>query len=323
MMHAILAAVVALWAALAAHAGAQTLTGRVAVIYQDGQPTVQMWRRIAERVRTQTNGGVDLTVVPGSQLGGEREVAEGMRLGSIQAADNTLASLTSWVPQGALFDMPFVFRDLDHIIRVMGGPVGERFKRLYAAQGFQVLGYICYGARSLVSRDPIAGPGDVQGRPMRVIQSPLHIALWRSLGANPTAIPIPETYNALSTGVVTFMDMTKDGFEALRLYEVAPHFIETGHIWAVGAVIVSNRFWQRLDADQQRIMQDSANDAIVFFNQLQARIQDEALQRAVARGARVARPDPAPWRAAMRPVWQAQAANVGGMDAIMEIVNTR
>lgn len=310
-------------AALAVPVQAQTLTGRVAVIYQDGQPTVQMWRRFADRVRTQTNGGVDLTVVPGSQLGGEREVAEGMRLGSIQAADNTLASLTSWVPQGALFDMPFVFRDLDHVTRVMGGPVGERFKQLYEAQGFTVLGYICYGARSLVSRDPLPTPAEVRGRPMRVLQSPLHIALWRTLGANPTAIPIPETYNALSTGVVTFMDMTKDGFEALRLYEVAPNFIETGHIWAIGAFVISNRFWQRLNADQRRIMQESANDAIPFFNQLQARIQDEALQRTVQRGARVLRPDPAPWRAAMQPVWQAQAANVGGMEAIMEIVNTQ
>jgi TRAP-type C4-dicarboxylate transport system substrate-binding protein len=318
----ILAILLALWSLSSAPAAAE-IAGRVAVIYPEGQPTVQMWRRFAERVRP---AGVNLQVIPGGQLGGEREVAEGMRLGSIQAADNTLASLSAWVSQGQVFDFPYLFRDLGHIERVMAGPIGERFKGLYAAQGFHVLGYIVYGPRNLVSRVPIERPEDLRGRPMRVIQSPLHIALWRALGANPTPIPITEAYGALDTGVVSLMDMTADGFEALRLYEVAPYYIETNHIWSVGAMIVATRFWARLDRDQQQALAAAAADATVFFDALQARFQSEALARAVARGARVIHPDGTLWQSTTRRRLEEENNRLGGMsptDAlVMAITNT-
>jgi TRAP-type C4-dicarboxylate transport system substrate-binding protein len=307
-------AMLCLWAMPAA----AQLAGRVAVIYPEGQPTVQMWRRFAEQVRA---AGVNLQVVPGGQLGGEREVAEGMRLGSIQAADNTLASLSAWVPEGQVFDFPYVFRDLGHIERVMAGPIGERFKGLYAAQGFQVLGYIVYGPRNLVSRVAIERPEDLRGRPMRVIQSPLHIQLWRALGANPTPIPITEAYGALETGVVSLMDMTADGFEALRLYEVAPYYVETNHIWSVGAFIIAARFWARLDQNQQRALATAAADATVFFNALQARFQSEALARAVARGARVVHPDPVLWQTTTRRRLEEETNRLGGMSPTDALVN--
>jgi len=312
---AILGVMLCLWSAPAA----AQLAGRVAVIYPEGQPTVQMWRRFAERVRA---AGVTLQVIPGGQLGGEREVAEGMRLGSIQAADNTLASLSAWVSEGQVFDFPYLFRDLGHIERVMAGPVGERFKGLYAAQGFQVLGYIVYGPRNLVSRVAVERPEDLRGRPMRVIQSPLHIALWRALGANPTPIPITEAYGALETGVVSLMDMTADGFEALRLYEVAPYYVETNHIWSVGAIIVAARFWSRLDREQQREFAAAAADATAFFNALQARFQSEALARAVTRGARVVHPDVALWQAATRRIQDDERSRQGGASLIDVLVNT-
>lgn len=297
-------------------------TGRVAVIYADGQPTVQMWRRLTDTARQRSNGAIDWRVFPGGQLGGEREVAEGIRLGSIQAADNTLASLSAWVPEGQVFDLPFIFRDLGHIERVMAGPIGARFSALYQAQGFRVLGYIVYGARGLVSRRPIAVPGDVRGLAMRVIQSPLHIALWRLIGANPTPIPITEAYNALDTGVVQLMDMTRDGYEALRLYEVAPYYIDTRHIWSVGAVIVAERIWTRLDAAQQQILREAAADAIPFFERIQDELQIQALARTVARGARASEPDPAPWRAATQSLWASEAPRLGGMDLIRQIADT-
>jgi TRAP-type C4-dicarboxylate transport system substrate-binding protein len=208
----------------------------------------------------------------------------------------------------------------------MAGPIGERFRGLYAAQGFQVLGYIVYGPRNLVSRVPVERPEDLRGRPMRVIQSPLHIQLWRALGANPTPIPITEAYGALETGVVSLMDMTADGFEALRLYEVAPYYVETNHIWSVGAVIVAARFWSRLDRDQQRAFAAAATDATAFFNALQARFQSEALARAVTRGARVVHPDAVLWQTTTRRRLDEETNRLGGMSRIdalvMAITNT-
>jgi tripartite ATP-independent transporter DctP family solute receptor len=297
-------------------------SARIAVIYKEGQPTAVMWRRFADLVSQRTKGVVELQVFPGGQLGGEREVAEGMRLGSIQGADSTLAALSAWVPEGQIFDLPFIFRDLAHVEAVMNGPIGEKYKQLYRAQDFTLLSYITYGARDIMGRVPIAAPADVRGKTMRVLQSPLHIAIWKALGANPTPIPITETYSALSTGVVDFMDMTKDGFEALRLYEVAPYFTQTDHIWSIGGIVFSRRFWDRLTEEQQTILQQTANEMASFFNRLQQKEIAVALDRAVERGATVVPTDPGPWRKAMRPIWTAEASKFGGMDAILAIVNT-
>jgi len=282
-----------------------------------------MWSRFGELVKERTNGSVELQIFTGGQLGGEREVAEGMRLGSIQGADSTLAGLSSWVPQGQIFDMPFVFRDLAHVEAVTNGPIGQGYKPLYRDQGFELLSYITYGARSLVSRQAIQTPADARGKKMRVLQSPLHIAIWKTMGANPTAIPITETYGALSTGVVDFMDMTKDGFEALKLFEVAPYFIETGHIWSLGGIVFSKSFWDKLNPDQRKVLQTTADEMAPYFNRIQQEEIGKALERTVAKGAKIIKVNQDPWRDAMQPVWEAEASKFGGIDKIKAIANTR
>jgi len=296
--------------------------GKVAVIYKEGQPTVVMWRRIADQIEKETQGRVQFKIYPNGQLGGEKEVAEGMRLGSIQAADSTLATLTAWVPEGALFDLPFVFRDRMHIERVMSGEIGEDYKRKYEAQDFHVLGYIVYGSRDLVSRKAVIRPEDIKGQKMRVLQSPLHIKVWQTLGAEPMPIPITEAYSALDTGVVDLMDMTTDGYEALKLYEVAPYLIETNHIWSIGAIIVAKKFWDSLTAVDQTIIQKAANDAIPFFNGLQADTGAGALNRTREKGAKISQTSREAWQKAMLPVWKEWADKVGGAAAIDAIIKT-
>ena len=119
------------------------------------------------------------------------------------------------------------------------------------------------------------------------------------------------------------MDLTKGPTETLRIFEVAPHMTETGHIWAVGAIVFSRQYWQRLSADHQRTMTTTAVEMARYINGLHKEQEDAAVARMGARGMRVIKVDEAPWREAMRPVWEAEAPKFGGMNALMEIVNTR
>jgi tripartite ATP-independent transporter DctP family solute receptor len=294
---------------------------RIAVVQPDTAPNAQMWHRYADLVRARTGGTVDFLVFAGGQLGGEKEMAEGMRLGSIQGADVTLAALSAWVPEGQVFDLPFLFRDIGHVERVVGGPIGERYKALYRAQGFEVPAFFTYGARHLVSRQPVLTLDAVRGRQMRVIQSPLHISIWRALGANPSPIPITETYNALATGVVDMMDITKGVYESLRLYEAAPHMTETGHIWSVGAIAFARAFWARLSPEQQRVLAATGAEMAVWLDRRHMELETEAMARIGTRGAKFHPVDPAPWREALRPVIEAEAPKFGGMARIREIVD--
>ncbi|MCC6008214.1 MAG: TRAP transporter substrate-binding protein [Rhodobacteraceae bacterium] len=292
-------------------------------LYAQDKPQTQVWVKFRELLEERLPGEFDLRIVTDGAMGGEKEEAEGILLGSINCSLSTIANLTTWVPEGALFDMPFMFRDQAHIDAVMSGPIGQDMKDLYRAQGFTVFDFITYGARQVLTKSPMTSPEQVVGRTKRVLPAQLHIDLWDSLGANPTAVPITEAYSALETGVVDMMDMTKSGYHALRLFEVAPFLTETNHIYALGVVYCGNNFFDTLTPEQQEVFNEIAPIAAAHFNELAEAEQEASLAIAIAGGATVVEADIEAWQAAMAPFWEAYADQVGGIDRIMAIVETQ
>jgi TRAP-type C4-dicarboxylate transport system substrate-binding protein len=299
---------------------ARTLT--ISSILGPQSPQARVWVRMQEEVdRILGPKRIRFNVVAGGVMGGERQEAEGMRVGSIQGSLSTLADLTAWVADGAVFDMPFIFRDEAHIAKVMQGPIGQRLFEQYRQQGFRAVGHISYGSRNLLAKQAITRPEEARGRRMRVIPAPLHIELWRSPGANPTQTAITETYNALQTGVVDMMDFTKSGYAQLKLYEVAPHFAVTNHIWALGVMYFGEQFWQSITAPERDALMQAGAVSCPHFIEMANADHDRALAEARAAGATIVEPDPAPWRAAMEPFWQSFGPRFGGIERIMQIVD--
>ena len=295
----------------------------VTSLYGADKPQTKVWEKFGELLEEKLPGEFEVNTIINGALGGEKEESEGILLGSIDGSLSTIANLTSWVPEGALFDMPFLFRDADHIDKVLDGSLGDEMKALYKEQGFTVLGFVTYGSRNVISKEPVRSLADIQGKAMRVLPGELHIALWRFLGANPTAIPITEAYSALETGVVDFMDMTKSGYDALKLYEVAPDITETGHIWAVGVMYFSNSYFDELTEPQQIAFQEAATEATAYFNELAAKEQQQGLDVAIAGGAQVIETDLTEWRDAMDTFWKDYADEVGGIERLQAIANTK
>lgn len=294
----------------------------VASLLGEDKPETKIWRRVTEKLNASAPGRFDLRVVPNAALGGEKEVAEGLRLGSVQASLFTISALSSWVPDGQLLDLPFLFRDRAHLKRVLAGPLGEELKRKYEAQGFVVLGFINYGARHLLAKEPLTTPASVKGKRIRVIQSPLHTELWSGFGAYPTPIPIPETYNALKTGVVDCMDLTKSAYVGFKLHEVVPYLIETGHIWAAGVVAVSAPFWKSLSAEDKAAFAAAATEGAGYFDDLIVADEDASMAKAKAEGGKVVQPEDRPgWEAGARKVWASFAPKLGGLEKIEAIAS--
>jgi TRAP-type C4-dicarboxylate transport system substrate-binding protein len=299
---------------------ARTLT--ITSILGPQSPQARVWIKMQEEVdRVLGPGRMRFNVVAGGVMGGERQEAEGIRVGTIQGSLSTVANLTAWVADGAIFDMPFIFRDEAHIARVMQGQIGQRLFEQYRQNGFRAVGHISYGSRNLLAKQPINDPDQARGRRMRVIPAPLHIELWRSLGANPTQTAITETYNALQTGVVDMMDFTKSGYAQLKLYEVAPHFSITNHIWALGVMYFGEQFWQSITQPERDAIMQAAAVSCPHFIAMANEDHDRALIEARNAGATIVEPNPAPWRAAMRPFWESFGPRVGGTERLMAIVN--
>ncbi|MBM3095530.1 TRAP transporter substrate-binding protein [Ensifer sp. T173] len=309
----------------AAVLAAPALTGRalaarpvlIASLLGQNKPETKVWLKIRDFVEAKLPGRFAFNIVPNAALGGEKDVNEGLRLGAIQGSLSTVSALSAWAPESQLFDMPFLFRDADHVRATVASKPGDALKAKLEGEGFIVGDYVNYGARHLLAKEPLTRPGDVAGKRLRVIQSPLHATLWESFGAVPVGLPITETYNALATGVVDAMDLTKSAYAGFRLYEVVPDVIETGHIWASGAIIFAKPFWNGLTAEEQDVFRDAAIEGARHFNTLI--VADEAASGEVAKtaGARfLAAEDREEWVAGARKVWAAYADKVGGMEAI-------
>ncbi len=305
----------AILASRLAHAAGRPVT--VASLFGEDKPETKIWRRIAETLNRTAPGRFDLRIVGNAALGGEKEVAEGVRLGSVQASLSTVSALSGWVPDSQILDLPFLFKDRGHLRRVLAGPLGAELRGKFEAQNFVVLGFINYGARHLLAKEAITTPEGVKGKRIRVIQSPLHTELWSGLGAYPTPIPIPETYNALKTGVVDCMDLTKSAYVGFKLHEVVPYLVETGHIWASGVIYVAAPFWKSLSADDRAAIATAAAEGVGYFDDLIVADEDASMARAKAEGGKVVQPeDRSAWEAGARKVWASFAPKLGGIEKI-------
>jgi TRAP-type transport system periplasmic protein len=289
----------------------------VASLLAQDKPETLIWTHIRDRVEAELPGEFAFNIVPNAALGGEKQVVEGIRLGSVQASLSTFANLSTWTAECQIYDLPFLFRDAAHLRAALDAdPAGLRGR--LAGEGIAAPAFVDYGARHLLARQPITGPADLAGKRMRVIQSPLHAQLWEGFGALPLALPITEAYNALATGHVDAMDLTKSAYAGFRLHEVAPHVTETAHIHAAGAVIFSSSFWSGLDARRRSVFEEAATTGARHFDTLM-RVDEEASVAVARAGGAMFRPvsDRKDWERPARAVWDAFADRVGGMDRIL------
>jgi TRAP-type C4-dicarboxylate transport system substrate-binding protein len=289
----------------------------VASLMADDKPETKIWLKIRDLVEAKLPGRFAFRIVGNAALGGEKEVAEGLRLGSIQATVTTVSALATWVPETQILDLPFVFADRAHARRAVDGPVGVDLRRRLAAQGFATLAHIDYGARHLLAKVPATTPASVAGKRIRVIQSPLHVELWKAYGALPTPLPITETWNALKSGVVDMMDLTKSAYAGFKLYEVVPVLVETAHIRATGVVHLAASFWAGLSDEEKRVFTDAAREGALYFDDLIEADEAASMAVAIAAGGRmVPAENRDAWIDGARTVWAALAPKLGGLDRI-------
>ena len=298
-------------------ASARTTALTVASLLGEDKPETKVWRRIESRLEERLPGRFRFRIVTNGALGGEKDVADGARLGSTQASLSTVSTLSAWVPELQLLDLPFLFRGADHLRRVVSGPIGDDLKQRLADNGFVVPDFIDYGARHLLAKEAITRPDQLQGKTMRVIQSPLHTKLWSAFGAVPVGIPITETYNALSTGVADAMDLTASAYAGFKLYEVVPYVTKTAHIRSSGVIFYAESFWNSLGEEERAMVAKVSAEAAIYFNALMEQDERASLELAQANGGTVIEPGALDaWQEAARTVWSAFEDTVGGPQVI-------
>ena len=246
----------------------------------------------ADAVAKGTNGAITVRVFPNKQLGGEVDEIEGMLLGTLDAAKPASAVVANWVPELNVANMPFVFRDLDHFERVWSGPLKGIIRDAAAAKGIRFLCAMTTGIRNIMSKRPLFGIDDMKGLKIRAIQNPVHVASFNAMGANATAIAYPEVYGALQTGVVDGADAANTNYYEQKFYEQAPYWSLVRWLVFTNTLIMSEKTWQSLSADQQKVVQEAGDKTCVEQNKLHRADESVKLQALLAVGVKVT----VPWR---------------------------
>jgi tripartite ATP-independent transporter DctP family solute receptor len=289
-------------------------------------PFQKGYEAFKEVLETDTDGVVEVQIFPNSQLGSEEEGTQMVKLGLIAAnASSTAGGLSTSVPEAELFNLPFIFRDLEHCYSVIDGPIGQDLARTIEEKvNCLVLGYWFSGIRNVWnSKRPVLSPADFRGIKLRVMSSPMLIESFNALGAQATPLAFGELYSALQTGVVDGGET--DHFDLLyeKFYEVTKYVSCTNHMFLVVALIFSKKVYDKLPPDIQEAVLKAGKTSILAEREAMNDLTESALRELKELGLEFYEVDKAPFREKLERVYRNNAEKVGGMALIERVINTK
>lgn len=211
-------------------------------------------KRVGERIEVQ--------LFPNRAIGDERPLLDGMRLGTVDMGVITNAVIAQIEPAFQVNDMPFLYASEEQAYRVLDGAVGQQLRARLESRGVVPLAYMEGGFRHMINNvRPITRPEDLRGIKFRVLQSPIYIEMYRSLGG--TAVPMAwgETFTAVQQGAVDGLEIPLGVIEQNKYYEVTKYLSLTGHIYSMIGLLIAKRTFDRLPADLKAAVAEAAIEA--------------------------------------------------------------
>ena len=277
-----------------------------------------------ESVEKATGGAFAIKQFPSSALGGERELIEGLQLGTVEAAIVSTGALSNFVGDVGIVDIPFLFRDTKHARAVLDGKFGQDLLGKFKQRGLVALAWGEQGFRHLTNNKvAVKGVPDMKGLKIRVTENPVHITAFRTLGASPTPMSWPEVVSALQQGTIDGQENPISVLTSAKLWEVQKHLTLTAHVYAPMVLLVSPSFWNGLNAQQKAAFTDGAKiggkASRVFVDEVEKKGVEEARKHGMAVVDSV---DRAAFRAALDKPYE-QFAKKFGQKTLDEIAATK
>ena len=259
---------------------------------------------MARRAAELSLGALEIQIFPNAQLGSETECVEQLQRGALAMAKTSAAAMEGFVPEMAVFSLPYLFRDEAHYWNVLQGEIGRELLGAGQRVGIHGLCYYDSGSRSfyMINR-PILKPSQLTGSKIRVMQSRMAMDMVSTMVGAPTPIPFGELYTALQQGMVDGAENNPPSLSSSRHYEVARHYSLDEHSRVPDMVIFSQLIWATLSAQERSWLEQAAAESVVFQRAIWKEKSDEALAKIEADGVKIYRPDKAPFVAATAPLY--------------------
>ncbi|HET8597856.1 MAG TPA: TRAP transporter substrate-binding protein [Castellaniella sp.] len=280
-----------------------------------GHPQVIGMQKFADLVAQKSGNKIRVRLFPGGVLGGDLETVSALQGGTIEMTVLNSGILQAQVKDFAAYDFPFLFNNDKEVDALVDGPFGHQLHEKLRDKGLVGLAYFDLGFRNITNaKHPITKPEDIAGLKLRVIQSPIYVDVFKALGANPTPLAWPEVYNALEQGAVDGQENPFTVILNAKLDEVQKYLAVTRHIYNPQSVIISKKFWDTLNADEQKLIQDAATEAAAYQRGVSRDAASKALATLKNHGMQVTEMSPADMdkmRAMVKPVVEKYAQEVG------------
>ena len=255
---------------------------------QKGHPQAEGAQKFADLLKEKSGGQMTARLFPGGTLGGDVQTLSALQGGTVEMTVLNAGLLVGVDKDFVLVDLPFLFDTPQQADAVMDGPVGQALAAKLPGKGLVGLGYWELGFRNLTNnRRPVTKVDDIAGLKIRVVQSPLFIELFNTLGANAVPMPYPELYSAMETGTVDGQENPFSNILSAKFYEVQKHLTITKHVYNPQIVLVSGKFWDKLNADERKAIQDAATEARAYQRALSREQADKALAEIKGEGMQV------------------------------------
>jgi tripartite ATP-independent transporter DctP family solute receptor len=277
---------------------------RIADIHGEDHPAVRAQRAMAEMLEQRSQGRIQLKVYPGGTLGTESELLEQARSGRIDMMRANITSLNKDCPLTLVATLPFLFRSIEHLHKVVDGAPGRQLLDACQAAGLVGLCFYDGGARSVYADKPVHSVQDMRDLRLRVMNSEMWIAVARAMGAEPTPMAMDEIVAARKMGLIDAAENNIPSYDSYRHHEVFKVFSCTEHAMVPELIVCTKQRWDTLQPADRELIAAAARDSVPLMRKFWAEREELARKNAVSAGASfVTDVDKASFQAAMKPVY--------------------
>ncbi len=292
-------------------APAEAITIRIGHVLAPTHPYQLGLEEFARLVNEKSNGSMKVETFHSSQLGNERDMVEGLQLGTLEMALVSTAPLASFTKDFLVFDLPFIFKDTATARTVVDSEIGQGMLDGLAEKGIKGLCYWENGFRSVTnSKTPINTPADLKGMKIRTMENPVHMDSFTALGADPTPMAFGELFTALQQKTIDGQENPLPIIDTSKFYEVQTYLSMTEHFYAPAPILIAQKFYDSLTDDQKKIIEDSALEARDFERGLCDKSNAELVSFLEGKGMKINNPDKAPFIAAVQSVYEKYTGDI-------------
>ncbi|MCC0036809.1 MAG: TRAP transporter substrate-binding protein [Hoeflea sp.] len=293
-------------AAMAMTASACETTLKSSDTHPDGYPTVEAVKAMGKMLEESTGGKLCVEIYHSAQLGQEKDTIEQTQFGAIDLNRVSLGPFNNIIEETQVPSLPYIFRSVDHMHKVMDGPIGQEILDAFAAHDLIGLAFYDGGSRSFYNKEkPIKSMADLKGMKFRVMQSDMFVDMVSALGANATPLPYGEVYSSIQTGVIDGAENNWPSYDTSGHFEVAKYYTLDQHLIVPEVLVMSKKSWDKLSADEQEKVRAAAKASVPVMRELWVAQEKKSEDKVRAAGSEIITDiDKTPFIEAMKPVYE-------------------